>query len=43
MIVNLLERFGGYTFSTLMEEDVELVRMCAIVAEGAQREVEADG
>lgn len=42
MILNLLERFGGYTLSSLMEEDVELLRLCTIQAEGTSRK-EAGG
>jgi hypothetical protein len=39
-VVNLLQRFPGYTLSTLMEEDVELLRLVNIVADGtAQKEV----
>lgn len=30
-IVNLLERFGGYTLSTLLAEDAELFRMVRMV------------
>jgi hypothetical protein len=38
MVLGLLERFGGYTLSSLMEEDVELLRLCAIHAEGTRKE-----
>lgn len=30
----LLERFGGYTYGTLMDEDVELLRLATIEALG---------
>jgi hypothetical protein len=30
MLLGCLERFGGYTLSTLLEEDVELIRLLKI-------------
>lgn len=30
LICGILEAFGGYTYSTLMEEDAELFRLIAI-------------
>lgn len=47
-IVSLLERFGGYTMTTLLEEDAELFRMVRMVdrereAHGGQGEALMDG
>jgi len=33
MVVNLLERFGGYTYSSLLAEDSELLRLVGMVDE----------
>jgi hypothetical protein len=40
-VVSLLERFGGYTMTSLMEEDANLIRMVRMV--DREREVNADG
>jgi len=37
-ILTLLDRFGGYTYSSLMEEDAELIRLVKIQAMGTKRE-----
>lgn len=43
-MINLLQRFPGYTLSSLMEEDVELMRLVNIVAAGTkEQEVAGDG
>jgi hypothetical protein len=34
MVCGLLERFGGYTYETLMEDDVGLLRLVKIEAFG---------
>lgn len=34
IICDILENFGGYTYSTLMEEDAELFRLLRIRAQG---------
>lgn len=41
LVIGLLQRFPGYTYSALMEEDVELLRLVNIVDAGSndQREV----
>lgn len=40
----MLERFGGYTYSSLMDEDPELLRLMTIEARGARtKEVSIDG
>jgi hypothetical protein len=31
-VIDILQSFGGYTYSSLMEEDAELLQMLAIVA-----------
>lgn len=36
LIDGILQRYGGYTYSTLMEEDAEVLRVVAIAAMGAQ-------
>jgi hypothetical protein len=33
-VCTLLERFGGYTYATLMDEDAELLRLVQIEALG---------
>lgn len=39
-MISLLQRFPGYTYSTLMEEDTELLRLVNIVDSGTnQKEV----
>ncbi len=35
-ILGILESFGGYTYSTLMEEDAELFRLLRIRAMGRE-------
>jgi len=40
-VVALLERFGGYTLSTLLDEDAELIRLVRMVDQ--EREVNRDG
>lgn len=43
-MLNLLQRFPGYTLSSLMEEDVELLRLVNIVAAGTkEQEAVGDG
>jgi hypothetical protein len=44
-VLGILQAFPGYTFSTLMEEDAEFVRLIAIRAMGTkqEKEVEDDG
>jgi hypothetical protein len=42
-VLGLLQRFPGYTFSSLMEEDSELIRLVAIHAMGTKQEGEDDG
>jgi len=39
--VNLLERFGGYTYSSLMKENAEFLRLVKMVDE--EREVMGNG
>jgi hypothetical protein len=39
--VNLLERFGGYTYSSLMKEDAEFLRLVKMVDE--EREAMGSG
>lgn len=43
MILGLLERFGGYTLSTLMAEDASLLRLVRIEALGRREEAAPDG
>jgi hypothetical protein len=40
LILGALERFGGYTFETLMAEDSELLQLLAIEEMGGSRELE---
>lgn len=40
MIAGLLERFGGYTYTTLMQERAELLRVLAIEEMGGSRDAE---
>lgn len=42
-MLGLLERFPGYTLSSLMEEGTELIRMCAIRAMGTKERETGDG
>lgn len=42
-VLSLLERFPGYTLSTLMEEDSELIRLVAIRAAGTRQEEAQEG
>lgn len=42
-MLGLLQRFPGYTLSTLLEEDTELIRLVAIQAMGTKREQPAEG
>lgn len=37
-MLGLLQRFPGYTLSTLLEEDSELMRLAAIQARGTKRD-----
>lgn len=37
-MIGLLQRFPGYTYSTLMEEDTELLRLLNIVDAGSNEE-----
>ena len=39
--MNLLERFGGYTYSSLMKENAEFLRLVKMVDE--EREVMGNG
>jgi len=41
-VLGLLDRFSGYTYSSLMEEDAELIRLVAIQAMGTKREEAGD-
>jgi len=47
MVVSLLERFGGYTLGTLLEEDAELLRMVRLAeigrAAGGDDDMEGGG
>lgn len=38
MLLGLLERFGGYTLSTLLEEDAALLKLVQIEAMGRREE-----
>ena len=40
LIVNLLERFGGYTYSSLMQEDARFLRIVRMA--DTVREVEGE-
>lgn len=42
-MISLLQRFPGYTYSTLMEEDTELLRLVNIVDAGSNNEREETG
>jgi hypothetical protein len=42
MVLGLLDRFSGYTFSSLMEEDSELIRLVAIQARGTKQKQEEE-
>lgn len=43
MLLGLLERFGGYTLQTLLEEDVELLQLLQIEEAGTPpRETEGE-
>lgn len=39
----MLERFGGYTYETLMREDTELLRLLRIEKLGTRQETEGGG
>lgn len=39
-MLGLLQRFPGYTLSSLMDEDSELIRLVAIQARGTKRDAE---
>lgn len=41
-MISLLRQFPGYTLSTLLEEDVELLRLLNIVAAGTKEEGAGD-
>lgn len=43
-MITTLERFGGYTFSTLMAEDAELIRLMEIeyAARAAEQATDSD-
>lgn len=43
MILGILRQFQGYTLSSLLDEDAELIRLLAIEKMGTKGEVEADG
>ncbi|MFI2426502.1 hypothetical protein ACH5A7_20800 [Streptomyces sp. NPDC018955] len=43
MILGLLARFPGYTLTTLLEEDAELLRLVAIERLGTREEEAPDG
>lgn len=42
-MISLLQRFPGYTYSTLMEEDTELLRLLNIVDAGSNDQEEVTG
>lgn len=42
LVCSVLERFGGYTYSSLMTEDPELLRLLHIERLGSRREVTTD-
>lgn len=42
-MLGILQAFPGYTFSTLMEEDTEFIRLIAIRAMGTKKEEVDDG
>jgi hypothetical protein len=42
-MVNMLERFGGYTLQTLRDEDAELIQMMAMVDSERARKEERSG
>lgn len=43
MVLELLRRFPGYTLTTLLAEDFELLRLLKIEALGRREEVPDDG
>lgn len=43
MILGILRQFGGYTYSSLMEEDAEVLRLLMIEQMGTPQQSEGGG